>query len=238
MSEFERPTQRAHREVAAVLREGDLAIDATAGNGHDTLFLAQQVGESGRVVAFDLQEDAIRATRERLESAGVAERVSLVHGSHALLGGQVGKGEAAVAMFNLGYLPGGDHGVITQKEETLKALGQALEVLREGGLLSVICYPGHPGGFEESQAVVMWADGLESWQYWKELICRPGEVWADLTLPTAKLAEKDRDHPDWQLMLESSRRLKVIKGEMLREGGQRPGPFLLLVRKVSSGRSC
>lgn len=161
MSAPERPTQRAHRELAAVLREGDLAIDATAGNGHDTLFLARQIGESGRVIAFDIQADAIRATGARLEAEGVADRVTLIQDSHARLGEHAAAGTVAAVMFNLGYLPGGDVALITRREETLAALGQALPVLRCGGLLSIVCYPGHPGGDQESAAVVAWAAELD-----------------------------------------------------------------------------
>jgi len=154
----ERPTARAHREVAAVLREGDLAIDATAGNGHDTVFLAKLVGEAGEVIAFDVQEQAIVSTRERLAAEGLLDRVKLVHGSHGSIAKHAAAKSVAAVMFNLGYLPGGDHAVITRTEETLQALDGALEALRSGGLLTIVCYPGHEGGDQESAAVVAWAE--------------------------------------------------------------------------------
>lgn len=176
MSQIERPTQRAHRELAAVLREGDLAIDATAGNGHDTLFLTRQVGASGKVIAFDIQEEAIRSTRARLEAEGVGDRVTLFQESHAKLREHVVPGAAAAVMFNLGYLPGGDVSRITEREETLEALGQALEVLRSGGLLSIVCYPGHPGGDEESAAVVSWAGALDAGCWSVEVERREGTL--------------------------------------------------------------
>ena len=159
--EIERPTQRAHRELAAVLREGDLAIDATAGNGHDTLFLARQVGESGRVIAFDIQPAAITATSARIREAGFIRRVRFVIGSHARLSEQVRPGVARAVVFNLGYLPGGDHSIVTRSESTLSALGQALEILQPGGLLAIVCYPGHPGGDLESEAVLEWLHSLD-----------------------------------------------------------------------------
>jgi tRNA A58 N-methylase Trm61 len=158
MTAPERPTARAHREVAAVLRDGDVAIDATAGNGHDTVFLAKLVGEAGKVIAFDVQEQAIASTRERLAAEGLLERVELVHGSHGLIAEQVTPGSVAAVMFNLGYLPGGDHAVITRTAETLGALEAARGVLRPGGVLTIVCYPGHVGGDEESAAVVAWAE--------------------------------------------------------------------------------
>lgn len=148
--------------MAAVLREGDLAIDATAGNGHDTLFLAQQVGTTGRVIAFDIQEEAIQFTRTRVAAAGLLDRVVLIRTSHAMLAQQVEPGTVAAVMFNLGYLPGGDVSLITHREETLAALVQALVALRPTGLLSIVCYPGHPGGDEESAAVLDWAAGLDA----------------------------------------------------------------------------
>jgi predicted methyltransferase len=158
----ERPTVEAHRAVAAVLRPGDRAIDATAGNGHDTLFLAGLVGESGRVTAFDVQAEAITAARARVAAAGLAERVEFVHASHASLPDHVAPGSVAAVMFNLGYFPGGDHAVITRAAETLAALDAALVALKPGGILTVVCYPGHPGGDEESAAVLGWVEARDA----------------------------------------------------------------------------
>lgn len=173
MTAPERPTARAHREVAAVLREGDLAVDATAGNGHDTVFLAGLVGATGKVIAFDVQEQAIASTRQRLAAAGLLERVELVHGSHALICEHAAAASAAAVMFNLGYLPGGDHEVITRTEETLQALEAAAGVLRPGGVLTIVCYPGHAGGDEESAAVLAWAETHGAEVFRREDTLRP-----------------------------------------------------------------
>lgn len=156
----ERPTARAHREAAAVLAEGDLAIDATAGNGHDTVFLASKVGESGRVLAFDIQPEAIASARARVGAAGFGGRVNFFEASHATMGRHAEASSVAAILFNLGYLPGGDRGVITTRDETLAALDLAVGLLRPGGILSVVCYPGHPGGDAESEVVIAWAGGL------------------------------------------------------------------------------
>ena len=153
----ERPTARAHRALAAVLRPGDLAIDATAGNGHDTVFLAEHVGETGRILAFDIQPEAIAATRARITDGGLASRVTLLLASHAAMAEHAAPGSAAAIVFNLGYLPGADHTIITRTPETLAALGQAFTILKPGGLLAIVCYPGHPGGDEESAAVLEWS---------------------------------------------------------------------------------
>lgn len=172
MNAPERPTARAHRELATVIRAGDLVIDATAGNGHDTIFLADKVGEEGRVIAFDIQAAAIASTRARLEAAGLEQRVTLIEGSHGGISIAASPGSVAAVVFNLGYLPGGDHAVITQRSETLGATRQALEALRPGGLLAIVCYPGHPGGDEESEAVLAWAQGLEGSHYGCEVVRR------------------------------------------------------------------
>lgn len=176
MSVTERPTARAHRELAAVLREGDVAIDATAGNGHDTVFLAEKVGEQGKVIAFDVQAEAIAATRARVEGLGLGGRVRLIHGSHVALADHVEAGAVAAVVFNLGYLPGGDHGLITREAETLVALERALGVLKDRGLLAVVCYPGHAGGDTESEAVVRWSEGLDGGVYQVEMVRREGTL--------------------------------------------------------------
>lgn len=165
MTPNERPTQTAHREVAAVLRPGDVAIDATAGNGHDTVFLAERVGDAGKVFAFDVQAEAIAAARARVEAAGLTGRVEFILASHATIVEHAAPGSVAAVMFNLGYFPGGDHAVITRTGETLAALGAALVVLKPGGVLTVVCYPGHPGGDEESAAVESWSRRLDEGEF-------------------------------------------------------------------------
>lgn len=148
-----RPTELAHRFVREVLREGDLAIDATAGNGHDTLMLAERVGESGRVLAFDIQPSAIESARKRIQDAGFQERVEFHRSSHARMAEFAAPASAAVIMFNLGYLPGGDHALTTEVAESVRGLEAAMIGLKPGGLLTVICYPGHAEGASEAKAV-------------------------------------------------------------------------------------
>jgi len=153
----------AHRWVAERLPAGSAAIDATAGGGVDTLFLARRTGPRGRVLAFDVQEAALERTRRRLEEARAAgERlaeVTLVHAGHermeAFVPGDL-HGRIRAVMFNLGYLPRGDSPVITRPETTLPALEAALRLLMPGGVLTAVLYPGHPGGDEEARAVERW----------------------------------------------------------------------------------
>ncbi|RMF57420.1 MAG: methyltransferase domain-containing protein [Bacteroidetes bacterium] len=163
-----RPLDRAKELVAAVLTPGDVAVDATVGNGHDTVFLARQVGADGHVYGFDVQEEAILRTRARLAGAGLSDQVTLFARGHEALREVLPahvQGRVAAVMFNLGYLPGGDKGRITTAVTTLPALDAALDVLRPGGVLAVVVYPGHPGGAEEADAVRAWAARLDAHAY-------------------------------------------------------------------------
>jgi ubiquinone/menaquinone biosynthesis C-methylase UbiE len=117
------------------------------------------VGEAGKVLAFDIQEAAIASTREMLADTGFSARVQLIHASHGTMESHAASGSVAVVMFNLGYLPGEDHALTTQSQETLAALGAAGRVLKPGGVLSVVCYPGHPAGAVEAEAVEAWLAG-------------------------------------------------------------------------------
>lgn len=149
-----RLTTLAHAAVAERLVPGAFAVDATAGNGHDTVFLAEAVGPTGRVLAFDIQSAAIRATRARLEERGCAAQVELVEGCHSALTEMLPKGpRIRAAMFNLGYLPGSDKQATTRFATTRRALEACLEHLDGQGIISVMAYRGHPGGAEEAGAV-------------------------------------------------------------------------------------
>lgn len=151
-----RPTALAQGFLRPMIQPGDTVIDATAGNGHDTLFLAECVGDVGRVLAFDVQEAALISARERVEAAGVAARVEFFHESHARMSARAEAGSVAAVIFNLGYLPGEGHELTTEADETLAALAGAAGLLKADGVLSVICYPGHPAGADEARAVEEW----------------------------------------------------------------------------------
>ena len=155
-----RPTALAQTLLRPLIREGNLVIDATAGNGYDTLFLAECVGAAGKVLAFDVQEAALVSARSRLAEAGYGGRVKYFHESHATMDSHTDEGSAAVVMFNLGYLPGENHELTTETSETLAALEMAARVLKSGGVLSVVCYPGHEAGAVEAEAVETWMSVL------------------------------------------------------------------------------
>ena len=160
-----RVTERAQALASEVLNLGDIAIDATAGKGRDTAFLAQTVGPTGWVHSFDIQPDAINSTRNLLEVSGLINRVTLHERSHAELTESLPdshRGKIAVAIFNLGYLPGSDQKIITQPESTAIALESALTELKSGGRLICVAYTGHPGGKEESDVVQTFAESAEN----------------------------------------------------------------------------
>lgn len=152
-----RLTTAAQMAWAQVLQPGDTAVDATCGNGHDTLALAKLVGPAGRVFALDLQEAALCSTRSRLEShlsAALMPEIHLIQACHSRLQELVGSCAARTVVFNLGYLPRGDKSLTTKTETTVAALEAALEVLQPYGLLTVVAYTGQQGGMEEYGAVV------------------------------------------------------------------------------------
>ena len=156
-----RVTERAQKLATEILRPGDIAVDGTAGKGRDTACLAQAVGPTGHVHAFDIQPEALASTRNLLAVAGLLDRVSLHLRSHAELPEVLTpaqRGKTGVAIFNLGYLPGGDASIITQPASTNQALRAAFDALRPAGRLICVTYTGHPGGPEESDVVLKFAE--------------------------------------------------------------------------------
>jgi len=154
-----RLTQVAHQRIQAVVQTGDLVIDTTAGNGHDTLLLAELVGERGKVLALDRQASALEETRKRLQQANLLDRAMLIEGDHADLLSIVPSswpGKVRAVVFNLGYLPGSDKTIITTADSTCQALNASCRLLHSGGLLSVLIYRGHPGGHVEEAMILNW----------------------------------------------------------------------------------
>jgi hypothetical protein len=165
--------ETAHDIVLRHLRPGGIAVDATLGNGHDTVFLAQCVGDVGHVFGFDIQARALDNTRQRLQQQVLETRATLFHVSHAEMLTYIPAklhGGIQVVMFNLGYLPGGDKNVITRTSSTLDALDAALGLLEEQGVITVLAYPGHTGGDRETEQLVDWCGSLDSRQVAVEII--------------------------------------------------------------------
>lgn len=150
----------AQKFVGEILRDGCVAVDATAGNGHDTLFLASAVGDNGKVYAFDLQREALETTANRLKQYGKQENVVLTNAGHELMDQYI-HSSVDVFMFNLGYLPGSDHSKITKAKTTITALSTALSLLNPGGRISIVVYTAHQGAEDESRAVEEMVEQLD-----------------------------------------------------------------------------
>ena len=151
----------AREVLERVVKPGDTAVDATMGNGHDTLTLCEAVGPQGRVYAFDIQRDAVRKTEELLLRHGTAGRARLINAGHEHMKEYVQEPVRAVA-FNLGWLPGGDHSITTRWETTSRAVKAALELLRPGGVLVICAYPGHEEGERERVELANLLSGLDN----------------------------------------------------------------------------
>lgn len=159
----------SHLVIEGRLQQGQIAIDATAGNGHDSLFLARTVGPTGKVFIFDVQQSALDSTRSRLVAAGIPQACfELLHRGHEALAQTIPaelKGLVQTIMFNLGYLPGSDRSLITRTETTLFAITAGLEWLASRGVMTVVVYPGHEGGADESRHVAELAGRLSSHEF-------------------------------------------------------------------------
>lgn len=158
-------TDFCHQFIAGHVHEGAFCIDATAGNGHDTEFLCRLAGDSGKVLAFDIQESAVTAAQKRLTENHLDHIGHVILDSHANLSKHVSPDTADCIMFNFGYLPGGDHEKATKPETSLSAIRQSLTCLKSGGLLSLCIYSGGDTGFDERDAIIPFIKSLDPREY-------------------------------------------------------------------------
>lgn len=154
----------SHAYIKRAVRRGDTVIDATAGNGNDTLFLANLVGESGKVFAFDIQQTAIANTKKRLTEAGVSERCTVILDGHEHMQKYVA-GSVRAVMFNFGRLPGGDVNLFTKPDTSVAAISAALELIEKDGIVTLAIYYGGPNGFEERDTILAFLKGLDNKRY-------------------------------------------------------------------------
>jgi len=161
-------TEWCHRFIRDQVQPGDICIDATAGNGYDTLLLHQLVGEDGYVFAFDIQEEAIIRTAQLVDDAdapGEAEYFVCGHEQMKLQIPQEAQGQINCIMFNFGYLPGGSHEVSTTLDTSVEGIQQGLELLQVGGLMSLLIYSGGDTGFDEKTGILQYVKTLDTKQY-------------------------------------------------------------------------
>lgn len=145
-------------------REG-FYIDATMGKGNDTLFLCELAGKSGKVLAFDVQKEALSITEELLKKHGMGEKVELVLDGHEHMDRYAESGVADVICFNFGYLPGGDHNIATSADTSVEAVRKALAILKSGGMLSLCIYSGGDTGFVEKETLLQFLKTLPPKEY-------------------------------------------------------------------------
>lgn len=155
---------QSHEFIKKVLKEGDVAIDATAGNGGDTVFLAKLVGNTGKVYSFDIQYQAHEKTNKKLIEEGLDNRVLQIFEGHQNMDRYVSEKVKAV-MFNLGYLPGGDHNIGTRGETTAIALNKAMNLLEVNGLITVVVYYGGDSGFKEKDHIMDFITHIDHKQF-------------------------------------------------------------------------
>ncbi|RBW71400.1 class I SAM-dependent methyltransferase [Bacillus taeanensis] len=156
------PFARTLLETA--LQKGDYAVDGTVGNGHDTLYLTNLVGANGHVFGFDIQKEAINNTTERLLKENKLEQVTLFQKSHSTLKDTIPKeahGNIKGAIFNLGYLPGGNKEIVTQSHSTISAVEQLLELLAVEGIIVLVIYHGHEEGKTERDNLLNYVTSLD-----------------------------------------------------------------------------
>ena len=175
------------------VQAGETVIDATAGNGNDTLFLAEHVGETGHVFAFDIQQSALDSTAELL--GDLKERVSLILDSHANVEKYV-NAQIGCAVFNLGYLPHSDDlSIVTQSQSTIQAIHKMLGMLKKGGIIAISVYDGHDGGAEERDALLDYVMSLHQ---------------ADVHVIRYQMINQ-RNNPPFLIAIEKMKDFKVVK---------------------------
>ncbi|WP_297136616.1 class I SAM-dependent methyltransferase [Terrisporobacter sp.] len=143
-----------------IINKDDIVIDATMGNGYDTIYLSRLVGENGKVYAFDVQEEALKSTRKKIEKENMNNRVELILDGHENLDIYV-KDQVACVVFNLGYLPRAKHQIITKPDTTLEAIKKSLNLLKPNGVISIAIYTGHEGGMEEKNYISEYLNHLD-----------------------------------------------------------------------------
>lgn len=160
MEVLKRALELSHEYISHVLKEGDFAVDCTAGNGNDTCFMASLVGDTGKVYSIDIQKVAIDNTKDKLVEQNLIDRVELINDCHSNVDIYVCE-RIKCGMFNLGYLPSGDHNIVTKPNSTIYSIDKLLSLLIVGGIITIGIYYGHPGGDEEKDEILKFVSSLD-----------------------------------------------------------------------------
>ena len=158
----------AHSYWEKLLQIGDVVIDATCGNGHDTLFISQLILNDkhvGKLIAIDTQEEAIKSTQQRLQeklASDLLQDISFYQQCHSIFPETILKNSVKLIVYNLGYLPGSDKTHTTLNTSTCTSVEHALTLICRGGAISITCYPGHKAGQIEEEALLKLIEKLPS----------------------------------------------------------------------------
>lgn len=177
----------AHQLWEKHIFPGDLVIDATCGNGHDTLILAKLAltNSFGSVITIDIQPEAISKAQEHLKSNLSAEMFSLIDfhlGCHSQFPKILLEKSVRLVVYNLGYLPGGNKALTTCTETTLESIRQAQHLLMPKGIICITCYPGHPEGKKEREVLLHYVEKLnyQDWScshhHWVNTVSAPSVI--------------------------------------------------------------
>lgn len=158
-------TAWCHEIMGLHLPKRGVYVDATMGNGHDTLFFCRLAEGAGHVYAFDIQQEALEHTRRLLEKEGIEDGFSLILDSHVHMGAHLDRETVDGILFNCGYLPGGDHSLATRPDTTIKAIEVGLGLLKMGGVMGICLYSGGDTGPAEKESVLSYLQGLDARLY-------------------------------------------------------------------------
>lgn len=157
---FQSPLDLAALYWKKIIQPNDVVIDATCGNGYDTLKLSRS---AHRLYSFDIQKEAIAQTRLLLEkelSPEELKKVYLEQRCHSTFPNEIKPQTVRLIVYNLGYLPGGNKSFTTTESLTLESLKAAQLLLIEGGVISITCYPGHEEGSKEQETLLEYTKTL------------------------------------------------------------------------------
>jgi len=169
-----------HEFLKQHVRPGAVCIDATAGKGRDTALLCRLAGENGRVLAFDIQQEAVDQTRALLEQEGLTAEVYLE--SHAHMEQYADAESVDCVVFNFGRLPGGDPHIVTKANSSLQAIDAGLRLLKGGGVMAIALYYGKENGYEERDAILYHLETLDD-RAFSVLACRWSNRRSDPPMP-------------------------------------------------------
>lgn len=167
---FQNHLDLVHNYLSRVLKKGDCAIDATCGNGHDTLFLVEQclTENEGYILSMDIQRDALQAAEKKISEffpKEIEKRVTFFHGCHSNFPITLIKNPIKAIVYNLGYLPGGDKSITTHANTTIQSIEAACDLIDNNGIISITCYPGHPEGLIEEELILNYISKLSSFDW-------------------------------------------------------------------------